>query len=468
MTLLSQLILLGIIVVLLALLSLLMAKQYRKVGPNEVLIISGGRKKTIIEPDGTKRKVGYRYRLGGGTFVLPFIETASTLPLEVITLQIKTPEVLTHSGVPMMAEATAQVKIDSSDHSIHLAAEQFLGLGKEGIRDVAITILEGKMREVIGTMTVEQIYRGRQDFSDKVTTATRSDFSKMGLAMMSFALKDISDTQGYLDSLSKPQISAAKRDAAIAEAETEKESIIKSSQARKEGEVARLAAEALIAKALWENEAKKSESQVLVNQKKAQADFSYELERFRLSQEIKREESKVKLIEKEQAIQIEQLEISRKEKELDSSVLKTADARKYQIKAEAEAEEYRIQAEAKGKAEALRSQGQAEAEQIKSKGLAEAEAMLKKAQAWDKYNQAAILEMYMKILPELAKAVSEPLSKVDKIVVIGGDKNLGTSKITSQVAEVLAQMPEVVKSLTGVDLKKFLKNKLNPEEKEEK
>jgi len=468
MTLLSKLILLGIIVVLLALLSLLMAKQYRKVGPNEVLIISGGRKRTITEPDGTKRKVGYRYRLGGGTFVLPFIETVSTLPLEVITLQIKTPEVLTHSGVPIMAEATAQVKIDSSDHSIRLAAEQFLGLGKDGIRDVSISILEGKMREVIGTMTVEQIYRGRQEFSDKVTTATRSDFSKMGLAMMSFALKDISDTQGYLDSLSKPQISAAKRDAAIAEAETEKEAIIKSSQARKEGEVARLAAEALIAKAEWENEAKKSESQVSVNQKKAQADFSYELERHRLSQEIKKEEAKVKLIEKEQAIQIEQLEIARKEKELESSVLKTADARKYQIKAEAEAEEYRIQAEAKGKAEALRSQGQAEAEQIKSKGLAEAETMLKKAQAWDKYNQAAILEMYMKILPELARAVSEPLSKVDKIVVIGGDKNLGTSKITSQVAEILAQMPEVVKSLTGVDLKKFLKDKLNPEEKEGK
>jgi flotillin len=324
------------------------------------------------------------------------------------------------------------------------------------------------MREVIGTMTVEQIYRGRQEFSDKVTIATRSDFSKMGLAMMSFALKDISDTQGYLDSLSKPQISAAKRDAAIAEAETEKEAIIKSSQARKEGEIARLAAEALIAKAQWENEAKKSESQVSVNKQKAQADFSYELERHRLSQEIKKEEAKVKLIEKEQAIQIEQFEIARKEKELESSVLKTADARKYQIKAEAEAEEYRIQAEAKGKAEALRLQGQVEAEQIKSKGLAEAEAMLKKAQAWDKYNQAAILEMYMKILPELARAVSEPLSKVDKIVVVGGDKNLGTTKITSQVAEVLAQMPEVVKSLTGVDLKKFLKDKLNPEEKEGK
>ncbi|MDH4257287.1 MAG: flotillin, partial [Candidatus Aminicenantes bacterium] len=299
------------------------------------------------------------------------------------------------------------------------------------------------------------------------TEATRKDFAKMGLTMMSFALKDISDTQGYLDALGKPEIAAAKRDAAIAEAETDKEAIIKSSQARKEGEVARLAAEALIAKAQWENEAKKAESQVLVNQKKAQSDLSYELERFRISQELNKEEAKAMLIEKGEAIKIEELEIARRQKELESSVIKPADARKYQLKAEAEAEEYRILTEAKGKAEATKLEGVAEAEKLKQMGTAEAESMLKKAQAWERYNDAALFESYMKILPELAKSVSEPLSKVDKIVIVSGDKGLGTSKLTSQVAEVLAQMPEVVKSLTGVDLKKYLKDKLTPEKKEE-
>jgi flotillin len=469
MNLVSSLILAGAIILIIAIILIVMAKQYRKVGPNEVLIVAGGRKKTVVGPDGVKVKVGYRYRLGGGTFVLPFVETIYRLPMDVITLNIKTPEVLTHSGVPIMAEATAQVKVDSSDSAIRLAAEQFLGLGKEGIRDVSMNVLEGHMREVIGTMTVEQIYRGRQEFSARVNEAVRPDLTRMGLVMLSFALKDISDARGYLESLSKPQVVAAKRDAVIAEAETEKEAIIKSSQARKEGEVARLAAEALIAKAQWENEAKKSESQVAVNQKKAQADFSYELERYRLSQQIKKEEAKMKAIEKEEAIKIEELEISRREKELESSVVKPADARKYQIKAEAEAEEFRIQAEAKGKAEALRLEGEAEAELIKKKGLAEAESMLKKAQSWEKYNQAAVLEMYLKTLPDLAKAVSEPLSKVDKIVIVGGgDKSLGTSKITGQVAEVLAQMPDVVKSLTGVDLKKYFQEKLSPEDKKEK
>lgn len=464
----SGLIIIGIIIIVFVLMALLFAKQYRKVGPNEVLVISGGRKRTVIAPDGTKTKVGYRYRLGGGTFVLPFMETVDTLPMEAITMNIKTPEVLTNGGVPIMAEAVAQIKIDSSDLSIRLAAEQFLGLGKEGVKSVAETVLEGKMREVMGTMTVEEIYKGRHEFSANVIHAAQSDFSRMGLNMMSFALKDISDTQGYLDALGKPQIAAAKRDAAIAEAETEKEATIKSSEARKEGEIARLAADALIAKAQWENEAKKSESQVQVNQKKAVADFAYEIERSRLTQEIKKEEAKVKLIEKQEAIKIEELEIARKEKELNSTVIKTADARKYQIKAEAEAEEFRIQAEARGKADALKLSGTAEAEKTKQLGLAEAESMLKKAQAWEKYNQAAILEMYLKILPDLAKSVSEPLSKVDKIVVVGGDKNLGTTKITSQVGEILAQMPEVVKALTGVDLKKYLKKKLDSDDEDKK
>ncbi|MBM3296368.1 MAG: flotillin [Candidatus Aminicenantes bacterium] len=468
MSLQTLLILIGIGVGLIALFIVLVAVQYRKVGPNEVLIISGGRKRALTLPDGTRKKIGYRIRLGGGTLLLPFLERVDRLPMEVITLFVKTPEVLTHGGVPLMAEAMGQVKVGSADTAIHLAAEQFLGMGRDGIRDVASTVVEGKMREVIGTMTVEQIYRGRQDFSTRVVQALQPDFEKMGLVVLSFSLKDISDTQGYIDALSRPQIAAAKRDAAIAQAETEKESVVKSSLARREAEVARLQADALIAKAQWENEAKKAESQVTVNQRKAQADFSYELERFRLSQEIKKEEAKVKQIEKEEAVKTEQLEIARREKELESTVLKPADARKYQIKAEAEAEEYRIHAEARGKAEALKLEGLAEADRVRQRGLAEAEAMAKKAQAWDKYNQAAVFETYMNILPELARAVAEPLSKVDKIVVVGGDKGLGTTRITGQVAEILAQLPEVVKSLAGVDLKKYLQDKLSPEGKDDK
>jgi len=468
MNLTSWLIIAGAVIVVFALIILILALRYRKVGPNEALIIAGGRKRSITLADGTKQKIGYRYRLGGGVFVWPGMEKVYVLPMDIIPVTIRTPEVLTHGGVPIMAEASAQIKVDSSDETIHRAAEQFLGIGRDGIRDVAINVLEGKVREVIGGMSVEEIYRGRQEFSNRVVAAVKEDFHGMGLVMLSFALKDISDTQGYIDSLSKPQIAAAKRDASIAQAETEKESIIKSSQARKEAEVARLQSEALIAKAQWENEAKKAESQVFVNTKKAQADFSYELERNRITQELKKEEAKVKQVEKEEAIKTEQLEIARKEKELEATVIKPADARKYQIKAEAEAEEFRIAAEAKGKSEAVKLGGLAEADEIRAKGSAEAEAMMKKAQAWEKYTQAAVLDTYIKVLPELARAVSEPLSKVDKIVIVGGDKELGTTKVTAQVAQVLAQMPEVVKSLTGADIRDFLKAKLSPEPKDAK
>ena len=356
MNLTSWLIVAGAAVAVFALIILVLALRYRKVGPNEALIIAGGRKHTIALADGTTQKVGYRYRLGGGVFVWPGMEKVYVLPMDIIPISIRTPEVLTSGGVPILAEASAQVKIDSSDETIHRAAEQFLGIGREGIRDVAVNVLEGKVREVIGGMSVEEIYRGRQEFSKRVTSAVKEDFHAMGLVMLSFALKDISDTQGYIDALSRPQIAAAKRDAAIAQAETEKESIIKSSMARKEAEVARLQSEAQIAKAQWENEAKKAESQVLVNAKKAQADFSYELERHRLGQDLKKEEAKVKQVEKEEAIKTEQLEIARKERELEATVIKPADARKYQIKSEAEAEEFRIQAEARGKAEALRAE----------------------------------------------------------------------------------------------------------------
>jgi len=468
MNLTSWLILIGAVVVLVILAIVVMALRYRKVGPNEALIIAGGRKHAITLEDGTRQKVGYRYRLGGGVFVWPGREKVYVLPMDIIPVSLRTPEVLTSGGVPIMAEASAQVKVDSSDEAIHRAAEQFLGIGRDGIRDVAVNVLEGKVREVIGGMSVEEIYRGRAEFAKRVGAAVKDDFHAMGLAMLSFALKDISDTQGYIDSLSKPQIAAAKRDAAIAQAETEKESIIKSSMARKEAEVARLQSEAQIAKAQWENEAKKAESQVFVNTKKAQADFSYELERHRLGQDLKREEAKVKQVEKSEAIKIEELEIARKEKELEATVIKPADARKYQIRAEAEAEEFRIAAEAKGKSEAVKLGGLAEADEIRAKGAAEAEAMMKKALAWEKYTQAAVLDTYIKALPELAKAVSEPLSKVDKIVIVSGDKELGTTKITGQVAGVLAQMPEIVKSLTGADIKEFLKTKLSPEAKDAK
>ncbi|MBU1706559.1 flotillin [bacterium] len=454
----STLIIIGVIVVIAAVFVVVFALNYRKVGPNEVLIISGGRKRTVTDPDGTKKKVGYRMHIGGGTFMLPLLESAQTLPLEVFTVPIKTPEVLTAAGVHIIAEAIAQVKVGSKEYLIRMAAEQFLGRGAAGIKEVAAQILEGSVRAVLGSMTVEEIYQQREEVARRVMQASSDDFARMGLQVLSFALKDISDTQGYLTALGKPRIAQVKAEAEVAQAEADKESTIKAALARKEGDIVKFHAETELAEANRDYELKRSEFQAVINQKRATTDLAYDLERQKLNQQLRRQELEVKLIEKDGGIKLEEREIERKKKELESQVRLPAEAKSFQAKAEADAESYRLALMAKGKNEANRNSGLTEAELLRARGEAEAAAMKDKAESWKAYNEAAIYQMVLDRLPELARAVSEPLSKVDKIVMMNsGDGSLGASKITGQVAEVLAQLPTIVETLTGMDLKSFLK-----------
>jgi flotillin len=453
----SLIIIIAVAVVVVALILFAISKQYRNVGPNEVLIISGGRKRTVTEPDGTKRRIGYRTHIGGGTFVLPFVESAQVLPLDVISMSIKTPEVLTAQGVHIIAEGSSQVKVKGDDYSIRLAAENFLGKGSEGIRSIASEILEGHMRATLGSMTVEDLYRKRDEFARRVEDASKNDFDALGLGVIAFALKDFSDTQGYLAALGKPRIAQVKRDAAVAEAETDMDASIKSSEARKQGEIAKLKAEAEIARANRDYETQRAEFQADVNLKRAKADMSYDLERHRMNQQIKKEEYKVRLVEKEEGIKVEEQEIVRREMELEATVKKAADAKNYQIMKEADAESYRLALMEKGKTLAAKNHGLADAEIIKAKGEAEAEAMERKAQSYLKYNEAAVYHMFIEKLPDLARAVSEPLSKVEKIVMVdGGSGSSGASRLTGSVAQILAQLPTVVESLSGVDLKEFM------------
>jgi len=445
-------------VVVVALFILAMWKQYRKVGPNEVLIISGGRRRTIEDPDGLKRKIGYRMQIGGGTFVMPFVESCQTLSLEIFTLNFKTPEVLTSQGVPVITEGLAQAKIKGDEHSIRLAAEQSLGKDPGAIQDISRQILEGHMRSTIGSMTIENMYQNRDEFALRVREAATRDFDRMGLTLVSFSLKDLNDTQGYIEALGRPRIAEVKRDAAVAQAETDKDATIKAAQARKEGDIAKFKADTEIAEAHRDYEERRAEYQAAINKKKAAADLAYDLEKLQVSQELKAKEYEVRLIEKEKAIELERNEIERRELELESTVKKAADAQKYQARAEAEAESFRVQEEAKAKAEAIRVQGAAEVEVMKYKGAAQSTGMKQKAEAWREYNEAAVYQMFIDVLPELAKAVSEPLSKVDKIVLIGDGQSSGASKITREVAQVLSQMPEVLESLTGVDIKKLMEN----------
>jgi flotillin len=435
---------------------LLWALNYRKVGPNEALIISGGVRRTITLPDGTKRTIGFRVQIGGGTFVMPLIERAQVLPLDVFSIALKTEEVLTAHGVTITAEAQGQVRVADDEHSIRLAAQQFLTTGASGIKSVSGEVLEGHFRAILGTMSVEEIYQQREKFAGEVKRTASEDFARMGLSLVSFALRDITDAQGYIEALGAPKIAQIKRDAAVAQAETEKDAAIKSAIARKDGDIARLAAETEVAQASRDFEARRAEFQAAVNEKRAIADLTYELERTKMTQQLKQEEATVKMIEKEKAIELEAREIERREKELEATVKKPAEAMAFQARLEAEAEAYRKELEAKGVAAGVRLHGAAEAEALAAKGEAEARAMLKKADSWSKYNQAAIYETIMHTMPELARAVSEPLSKVEKIVLVGSGEGTGASKITGQVASVVAQLPVIIESLTGTDIKTFL------------
>jgi len=288
-----------------------------------------------------------------------------------------------------------------------------------------------------------------------VREAAVEDFRRLGLELLAFSLKDIADAQGYLSSLGARRIAEVKRDATLAQAEADRDAVIHAAAYRKEGDVARLLAEAELAKATRDFEVQRAEFQASVNVKRAQADVAYELEKAKLAEELKRQEYGVRLAEKELSARVEELEIARREKELEATVKRPAEAMHFQARLEAEADAYKKELDAKGKAAGIRLIGSSEAEAATARGKAEAEAMRQKAAAWKEYTDAALAEMVISKLPELARAVSEPLAKVDKIIMVGDAD--GAPKLTGQVAKVVAQLPDVVESLTGLKLADLLK-----------
>lgn len=395
--------------------------RYTKAGPNEVLIVSG-RKRSYNDADGKKRTAGYRMVRGGGTFVWPIRERVQRLSLELLTVEVRTPEAYTGQGVKVMVDAVAQVKVKSDDVSIVRAAEQFLSTGPETIRRVALQVIEGHLRAILGALSVEDVYLRRAEFAAMVKEAARPDLEAMGLDILSLTIRHVADEQGYLEAVGRPRVAQVKRDAAVAEAEAERISV-----------VARLEAEEKI-------EAQRRQLQ----QVKAEADLAYDLQRYKTEQLVKEEQI---------ALQVK--EIQRKEHELEAEIRKPADAEKARIMTMADAEKFQLEAEGSGRAAAIRATGTAEAEVLKAKGMAEAEAMGQKAVSWKEYNEAAVTDRFISILPELAAAVSEPLSRTEKIVVVGnsnGHGGSGAAKITGDVAEIIAQLPTVVESLSGVKL----------------
>nr|WP_153732071.1 flotillin family protein [Sporosarcina obsidiansis] len=455
--------------------------KYRTVGPDEALIVTGsylGSKNVHTDESGNRIKI----IRGGGTFVFPVFQQAEPLSLLSSKLEVTTPEVYTEQGVPVMADGTAIIKIGGSISEIATAAEQFLGKSKADRENEAKEVLEGHLRSILGSMTVEEIYKNRDKFSQEVQRVASQDLAKMGLVIVSFTIKDVRDKNGYLDSLGKPRIAQVRRDADIATAEAEKETRIKNAEASKEAQKAELERATEIAEAEKENQLKVAEYRREQDVAKARADQAYELQTARSKQEVTEQEMQIQIIERQKQIELEEKEILRREKQYDSEVKKKADADRYAIEqnaaaeksrqlAEADAEKYRIEARAQAdaekvrldglaKADSQRAQGESEADIIRLKGLAEAEAKRKIAEAFEFYGQAAVLDMIVRMLPEYAKEVASPLGNIDKITVVdtGSGEGGGANKVTSYATDLMSTLQETLKASSGIDVKEMLEN----------
>ncbi len=471
----------GVVVFLLIAIVGVYVAKYRTAGPDEALIVTGsylGSKNVHTDESGNKIKI----IRGGGTFVFPVFQQAEPLSLLSSKLEVTTPEVYTEQGVPVMADGTAIIKIGSSISEIATAAEQFLGKEKHEREAEAREVLEGHLRSILGSMTVEEIYKNRDKFSQEVQRVASHDLAKMGLIIVSFTIKDVRDKNGYLESLGKPRIAQVRRDADIATAEAEKETRIKRALADQQAQQAELARATEIAEAEKDNQLKVAEYRREQEMAKARADQAYELESAKAKQEVTEQEMQVKIIERQKQIELEEKEILRREKQYDSEVKKKADADRYAIEQNAEAqkrkelahadgEKYRIEALAKAEAEKIRldgiakadserAKGETEAEIIRLKGLAEAEAKQKIAEAFEQYGQAAILDMIVRMMPEYAKQVATPLSNIDKITVVdtGSGTGGGANKVTSYATDLMASLQESLKESSGIDVKQLIES----------
>ncbi|XP_042873144.1 flotillin-1-like isoform X4 [Penaeus japonicus] len=415
-------------------------------GPNEALVISGCcHKKPLLVP-------------GGRAFVWPTVQQVQRISLNVMTLNVESPRVYTAQGVPISVTGIAQVKVQGQYEEMLLAAcEQFLGKSESEIQQVALETLEGHQRAIMGSMSVEEIYKDRKKFNQNVFEVASSDLINMGITVLSYTLKDIHDDEGYLDALGMARTAEVKRDARIGEAEAQKDSQIKEAIAEEERMAAKYINDTEIAKAQRDFELKKATYDMEVQAKKAEAELAYELQAAKTRQKIKEEQMQIKVVERAQEILIQDQEIQRREKELEATVKQPADAEKFKLEKLAEAGRNKTMLEAEAEAEAVRVKGEAEAFAVEAKARAEAATMHAKAEAQKEYKEAAMLDMFLDTMPKVAAEVAAPLSQAKKLTMVSsGNSEVGAAKLTGEVMEIITRVPGMVKNMTGVDVTKGL------------
>jgi len=433
-----------------------LARLYRKAGPHEALVVYGFRGTRVVK--------------GQGTIIFPMIENCRDLSLELMSFDVAPQQDLyTKQGVAVTVEAVAQIKVKSDRESILTASEQFLTKTDQEREGLIRLVMEGHLRGIIGQLTVEEIVKQPEMVGDRMRATCADDMNKMGLEVISFTIKEVRDKNEYISNMGKPDVARIKRDADVATAEAERDTAIKRALATREAAVAkaqadqeRVLAETLSlakqAEAQRDLEVKKAQFQEVTKKQQAQADKAYDIQSNVMQQQVVAEAVKVQQVEKEQQVKVQEAEINRREKELIATVLKQAEIERQRIETLAQAEKQRLMQEAEGRASSIRQQGEAEAEIIFKKGEAEAKAMNVKAEAYQEYNQAAVVDKLLTSLPDVVKALASPLANVDKITVVstGNGDAAGLNKVTGDLTKMAAQVPALFETLSGMDLRELL------------
>ncbi|MCI7322299.1 MAG: SPFH domain-containing protein [Lachnospiraceae bacterium] len=468
----EQMIKMAVIAVVVILVIILLCVGYVKAPPDMAYIISGFKKKSKIV-------------IGKATIRIPFLERLDKLNLRLIPIDVKTSNAVpTADYININVDATVNVKISNDPERLRLAAENFLNKNTEYVAGVAREVLEGNVREIVGKMKLEEMVSDRQKFATLVKENAEPDLAAMGLDIISFNVQNFVDGNEVIENLGIDNIVKIKKAAAIARAESERDIKVAQASADKESNDAAVAAQTEIAKKQNELAIKKSELQIEADTKKAEADAAYEIQKEEQRKTIEITTANANIAKQEREIELKQKEVAVKEQALDAEVKKQAEADKYAAQQRADADLYQRQKDAEAKqfeaqraaeakkaqaeaeryskeqeAAGIRAVGEAEASAIQAKGIAEAEAMEKKAEAYAKYNKAAVAEMMIKVLPDVAAKIAEPLGQIDKITIIGGGEGAGNGvdQVAGNVPAVMAKLFESMKEATGIDLAEIVK-----------
>ena len=446
----------GLMVLAILFLMAMFARLYRKAGPHEALVVYGFRGTRIIK--------------GHGSVIFPMVENCRLLSLELMSFDVAPQQDLyTRQGVAVTVEAVAQIKVKSDPESIQTAAEQFLTKAPQEREGLIRLVMEGHLRGIIGQLTVEEIVKQPEMVGDRMRSTCAGDMSKMGLEVISFTIKEVRDKNEYISNMGRPDVARIKRDADVAAAEAERDTAIKraeamraaavaKAQADKERVLAETLSQAAQAEATRDLEVKKANFQEAVQKQKASADKAYEIQTNVMQQQVVSEQVKIQRVQKEAEIAVQDAEIQRRERELVATVLKPAEIERQRIETLAEAEKGRLMFEADGHAASTRATGEAEAEIIFKKGEAEAKAMNVKAEAFQEYNQAAVIDKLLSNMPEIVRALASPLSNVDKITIVstGNGDSAGMHKVTGDLTAMAAQIPALFETLSGMQVSDLL------------